>query len=297
MAQICRLAATQSLAVGLLAAGSVAAQPLWVDTLPDELQASILWLGDHEEGTLDDWDYGGDPDAGGCICNTGGEDALARALSPLAHSGLYSARASIRGAVRAENGNRAVRLMRWTDRHWADGGDYFPDTAYYSAWFAFPTAYNPNKYEPWDPGDGGWWNVFQFKSDDANCDSQPLWTLNIEHDDTAGTMSFYLYSKYNPPNSFPQLEPREIPVREWVHVEALYVNSVDDGQISIWQNGELILDIDSVQTSLGECDGNPIWGIGNYTDHIAGGEEEGTATILFDDAAVSTERLSSSFEQ
>ena len=31
-----------------------------------------------------------------------------------------------------------------------------------------------------------------------------------------------------------------------------------------------------------------IWGIGNYTDHIVGGKKNGSATIYFDDATVST---------
>lgn len=272
--------------------GAEASSAQWVDTLPPPIQDSILWLGDHEEGSLYDWDYDHDPNAGGCVCNTGGRQVTARATSAETHSGSFAAETKITNAFRARNGNRAVRLMRWTDRHWEEGGDYFPDRAYYSAWFWFPETYNPNKYPPWDPGDGGWWNVFQFKSADEFCESQPLWALNVYHDDDAGTMSFYLRSSYNPPYSFEQRDPLPLPVREWVHVEALYVNSVDSGRITIWQNGQKIISARDVQTSLGECDGAPIWGIGNYTDHIAGGPTEGTATVLFDDAIVSTRRVS-----
>jgi len=31
-----------------------------------------------------------------------------------------------------------------------------------------------------------------------------------------------------------------------------------------------------------------IWGVGNYTDHITGGDKPGSATIFFDDATIST---------
>jgi hypothetical protein len=150
----------------------------------------------------------------------------------------------------------------------------------------FPATYNPNKYAPWDPGDGGWWNVFQFKSNDSSGESQPMWMLNVGHEDSANHMFFYLYSNYNAPFSFVQNEPIPIPVRTWVHIECRYrQSSTTDGVILVWQNGSLILDITNVRTILTEP---AVWGLGNYTDHIAGGGEEGTATIYFDDAIVST---------
>jgi len=277
---------------------SLPATAQWVETLPPELQDTILWVGDHEEGSLYDWDKDGDNNlAGGCVCNTGGDEVLATVTSRIAHSGQFAARTSISNAYRAENGSRAVRLMRWTDAFWDEGGEHFPDSAYYSAWFYFPQSYNTNKYEPWDPGDGGWWNVFQFKSEDEQCDSQPMFTLNIAHDDDQNFMYFYLYSKENTPNSYPQSgAPRPIPVREWVHIEAFYVNSPTlDGRITIWQDGVEVLDVPNVVTSLDGCEDKVIWGIGNYTDHIAGGAVEGTGHIVFDDAVVSTERISTLF--
>ena len=265
----------------------------WFDTLPNAYRQSILWFAAHEVGSMYEWDFGGDGDAGGGIFNTGGNEVIARATTAVAHSGRLAAEATITNAYRAQNGKRAVRLMRWTDTHWRHGGDYFPDRAYYSAWYYFPTTYNPNKYPPWDPGDGGWWNVFQFKSDDHNGVSQPMWSLNVEHDDDAGVMQFYLWSGPNPPNSFSQASPLPVPVGEWVHIEALYeVASDRSGRIAIWQDGVPILDVRGVQTVLPGSHQKPIWGIGNYTDHIDGGSVGGTATVYFDDAAVSTRRLS-----
>ncbi len=254
----------------------------------------ILWQADMEEGTLYDWFYDDQAQSGGGVFNTGDDEVIAQASTAVARSGHYSAEATITNAYRAQNGSRAVRLMRWTDKPWAGGGDYFPADAYYSTWMYIPTTYNVNKYAPWDPGDGGWWNVFQFKSDDENDESQPIWTLNIAHDDLNQTMVFYAYTKYNTPASHAQSEPIPIPVGRWFHVEARYVQSANEnGRVTFWQDGVEILDVDQVNTILS---GNAVWGIGNYTDHIVGGEVDGTATIFFDDAIVSTQSVAPRFK-
>ncbi len=280
----------------------------WKDTLPQNIRDSVLWYGDHEEGSLADYL---DPDfqykGGGIYFNhydahtTGGSEEEAVADTAQSHSGQYSARATITNTYRA-NGSRAVRLMRWTDRAWDDDGQYFPTEAYYSAWYYFPYKYNPNKYEPWDPGDGGWWNIFQFKSNDSDNISQPTWMLNIAHDDTSNYMYFYLYSKYNTSNNYSQLpsSPIPVPVGRWFHIEAFVRKSDTNGQIKIWQDGVLLFDVDNVLTAFmvkqdpGSLRYQIVWGTGNYTDHITGyPEEDGKATLYIDDAIVSTERVSS----
>lgn len=246
----------------------------------------ILWSADMEEGDLSDWTFDASPNAGGGIFNTGGEEVIARASSTVARTGRYSAEATITNAYRAENGSRAIRLMRWTDKPWDQQGGYFPADAFFSTWMYIPTTYNVNKYDPWDPGDGGWWNVFQFKSDDENGDSQPIWVLNITHDDQSQELEFYLYSKTNSPASYGQAEPVPIPIGRWFHLEARYVQSAsNNGRITFWQDGVQILDVENVVTIL---EGNAIWGIGNYTNHIVGGTVDGTATVYFDDAMVTS---------
>lgn len=258
----------------------------WFQDLPVDVQSSVLWFGDMEEGTLFDWTFEGFRYGGGGVFNTGGDDVSARVVPAVAHSGGYAVEATIRRAFRSQNGDRAVRLMRWTNTAWDNDGQYFPTEAYFSVWMYFPERYNPNKYDPWDPGDGGWWNILQFKSDDQSGTSQPIWVLNVDHDDDTEEMFFYLYTKYNTPASYGQRNRRAIPPRTWVHVEAYYAQAPNSGgSIAIWQDGELILSVENVTTKLVE----PVhWGIGNYTDHIAGGDVEGEATIYFDDAAVST---------
>lgn len=280
-----------------LAAHSTPPPSTWFETLAPDLVQSILWSSGHESGTLYDWDFGGDPDAGGGIFNTGGAQVAAAVVSSPAHFGNHAASAWISNAFQAQNGNRAVRMMRWTDTHWALGGDYFPDSAYYSTWVYFPHEFNPNKYAPWDPGDGGWWNIFQFKCDDELGVSQPMMALNVDHDDSNGEMSLYLYSNYNPPHSFAQpAGDRPLPVGQWIHLEVFYkASTTNQGRFVLWQDGVKVLDLSGLQTVLPGGEEKPVWGLGNYTDHIAGGPTPGSATIYFDDCAVSTKRLSSSF--
>jgi len=252
----------------------------------------IVWQADHEEGSLYDWIYPDFQYSGGGIFNTVEEDVEAVASTDVARSGRFSARTTITNAWRSANGKRAVRLMRWTDRPWDDGGEHFENPAYFSTWMYFPEKYNPEKSAPWDPGDGGWWNIFQFKSNDANGVSQPMWTLNVIQDSSTGDNSVYLYSKYNSPASREPANPLVLPVNRWVHMEAFYdAADGDDGRITIWQDGSKIIDAENVRTLPRGGEGNVVWGIGNYTDHIAGGRVDGTATVYFDDATVSRQRI------
>ena len=263
-------------------------QSPWVARLPAVTRQSILWFGDVEEGTLSDWTYADPKVAGGGIFNTGEREVLSRASKVVSRSGKYSAEATINGAFRAQNGKRAVRLMRWTNKAWPQGGEYFPIDAYYSTWMYFPVSYNPSKYVPSDPG--GWWNVFQFKSQSSAGVSEPIWVLYVDHDAASDEMSFYLSSKYNDGRSIRQTDPLAIPAAQWVHIEARYVQAASaTGSITIWQDGQKILAAKNVVTVL---ESPAIWGIGNYTDHITGGSIDGSATIYFDDSAVSTQPLS-----
>lgn len=295
-----RLSAICLLFAGLLSAfdSSTAHAATFVESLPFATRNGILWSADHEANTLQEWEDAGTGDyySGGGIFLTGGSDVTARTTSATAYSGTYGIEATITNAYRAQNGSKAVRYMRWTDKAWNEGGEYFPQRAYYSVWMYFPYNYNPNKEEPWDPGDGGWWNVFQFKSDN-NAGSQPVAELDVYYDESLNQPVFGLSLKQypNPDSSdhtqtyLTQTEPVPIPVGRWFHVEALYVKSTSgNGEIRVRQDGVEIFARNGLITALSEqC----VWGIGNYTDHIAGGPVEGSATLYFDDAVVSTESI------
>lgn len=265
----------------------------WIDTLSAEVRASILWHADHEEGDLSDWAPTDCKYPGSGVFNSYEDAVTSAASTSQAHSGRYSAEATITGAIRGQFGKRAVRLMKWTDRPWDQEGKPLPKAAFFSTWMFLPTTYNCNKYPPWDPGDGGWWNVFQFKANDEYEQSHPMWVLGIYHDDATQKMAFSLYSELNRPASVDQTKPVAVPVGKWFHVEAFYVaDAGNHGQIIVWQDGVEILRADHVRTAMTATDEGPVWGIGNYTDHISGGPKEGSSTIYFDDCLISTQRVS-----
>ncbi len=263
----------------------------WIGTLPQDVQESIVWSADVEEGNLNDWSFEAFQYPGGGIFNTGEPEVESLASDNFSHSGNYSARSHISNAWQAQNGKKAIRLMRWTDKPWDDGGSFFPIESYYSTFLYFPATYNSNKYPPWDPGDGGWWNIFQFKSDDADGISQPLYSINVFHDDANEKMIPYLYNSVDNIAYTQQNTPTSLPVGKWIHFETYYKASdlnVPNGSIKFWQDGALLFEIDNVVTRLEG--GNVVWGLGNYTDHI-NGPIPGTAEIYFDDCIVSTKPI------
>ncbi len=283
-----------SVGVALFALTSTASAQ-WIESLPRDIRDSIVWSADHEQGNLHQWQSPAHKYPGGGILNTGGAEVSATATEKIAHSGKFSAAASIKGAYRAQNGKRAVRLMRWTDRPWDDGGQYLPKDAFYSTWIYFPHNYSSKKHAPWDPGDGGWWNIFQFKANDEKDVSEPMFVLGAYFNEGRRQIELGLTSHYGRFQSFDQRRPVGMPIGKWVHLEAHYVVSHSDhGSITIWQDGQQLFDIKNVRTAITLENENAVWGVGNYTDHIAGGPKEGSATLYFDDAIISKKRVGES---
>ena len=269
----------------------------WIGELPPRIQQSILWTADYEDNSLNDWEFSNFQYPGGGVFNTGQSDEAIAETTLHPHSGYFAASATIKNAYAGQNGSKAVRLMRWTDRPWDESGDYFPPAAYYSTWMYFPYNYNPNKSQSETSDDSGWWNVFQFKSNDINGISQLMWALNVDFNSGRNQMEFYLSSKFNTPRTITQSNPVAIPTGRWVHVEAFYrVSALDEGRITIYQDGNRILDAINVRTAMNILDEHAIWGIGSQTDHIEGGPVPGEATLYFDDAVISTRRVSTTFK-
>lgn len=268
----------------------------WFDELPASARRSILWKCDFETGDFSAWIRPGSKHPGAGIFNTGGRDAEARVVLGQAHSGKWSAQTRISGALGANSGPRAVRLMAWTDRPWDEKGRHFPNDAWYSVWMLIPHAYRTepdNVAEAPGRSNPGWWNVFQFKSEGSTGESEPTWIVNVYG--ANGKLSLYLYSPLNTPASYEPAPLRSFAPGEWVHVEVHYASARRHGRVELFQNGELLVAARNVVTSLGGSDGtdvHPIWGIGNYTDHIAGDPHgAGRSTIFFDDACVSMSQL------
>lgn len=265
----------------------------WIQSLPRDVRDSILWSADHEQGNLHQWESPSFEHPGGGILNTGGNEVAATATNKIAHSGEWSAAATITGAYRARNGKRAVRLMRWTDRPWDDSGQYLPKSAFYSTWIYVPHNYNASKYAPWDPGDGGWWNIFQFKANDENEVSEPMYSLGGYFNDGTRQIELGLNGYFENEKLYEQIRPIAVPIGKWFHVEAHYVvSSQRRGSITVWQDGKQLFGLKKIRTAITPENENAVWGVGNYTDHIAGGPVEGEATLYFDDGVISTRRVS-----
>lgn len=260
-------------------------------TLPVDVQNDILWYCDFEDASFRKWEDKGTDDynPGGGIFLTDDANVEYGISKTVFHTGGYSGFASIFDAV-TPGENKAVRFMRWTDKAWDEDGDYFPDEAYYSVFMKFADLYDPAKPVDNDPlGDGGWWNVFQFKSDN-NAGSMPVVALDLYNEN--GKMYFALVIKDYPDDNsdnhtqeyIVQDAPLEIKSGVWTHVEAFYKKTKDyTGQVVIWQNGKKIFEKSDVRTVLPPAE-STTWGVGNYSDYISPG---GTATIYYDDAVVS----------
>ena len=271
----------------------------FIDSLPETIKDNILWFCDYEDRSFVKWedDGTGSYNSGGGIFLTDEENVQYGIDRKIKNSGNYSSFATIINA-NTPGQNKAVRFMRWTDKAWDEGGTYFPDEAYYSVFIYFPYVYNPTKDPENDPNnDGGWWNVFQFKSKN-NAGSNPVVVLDLYNSNNK--MSFGLVVKDYPDDNSDQYtsqyhiqsNPMELKSKTWIHIEAYYKKSKQyDSQVIVWQDGIEIFNISNIRTVLPPAE-TAHWGIGNYTDYINGGPLTGSATIYFDDAIVSKVKIS-----
>lgn len=278
---------------------NVAEDKTFIETLPQNLTSKVLWYSDFEDSSFKKWeDEGtGHQFAGGGIFNTDEVNSSFGIENEIVHSGNHASFAKIQNVITPME-PKAIRLMRWTDKAWDNQGNYFPDEAYYSAFFYFPENYSSKKPSDNDPlNDGGWWNIFQFKSDN-NAGSQPIAVLDVYNKNGNMYLGLIIKEYVNDDTTehtqtyLEQTNPIALAVGEWLHIEAYYKKAADDsGAISIWQKGKLILEKKGFKTLFSE-DGTAVWGIGNYTDYIVGGE----AIIYFDDAIVATSRIGAFLE-
>lgn len=271
----------------------------FIQKLPDSVQSQILWFCDFEDQSFKKWEDNGTDNyySGGGIYITDELNASYGIEETVKNSGNYCAFTTIKNALYPGQ-KKAIRLMRWTDKAWNEGGQYFPDEAYYSTFFLIKYPYNPAKEPDNDPyQDGGWWNIFQFKSNNS-AGSQPVVVLDLYNQN--GSMYIGLIIKdYQDDNSsdyvqeyIEQSNPIPLKVGSWNHIEVFLKKSSDyTGKIIVWQNGIKIFEKNNIRTILNQDDTSR-WGIGNYTDYVTGGPIAGTATIYFDDAIVSKVKIS-----
>ncbi len=158
--------------------------------------------------------------------------------------------------------------------------------------------YDPKKDPNNDPyNDGGWWNIFQFKSNN-NAGSQPIISIEPYVEDNKMYLGLIVKDFYNDDTDdyiqqfMVDANKIQVKINQWNHLEVYYKKSYNyNGKVIVWLNGLKIFKKDNIRTML-PADDTAIWGIGNYTDYISGGPIPGTATIYFDDAIVSKVKIS-----
>lgn len=212
-------------------------------------EREVLWSAGHETGDMSEWLVDQDE----AVFNTG--TGVVRWTNELAHGGEGALALSVTGASSETQG---ARIFRWAEN---------PAEATYGAWYLFPEPVDPDR----------WWNVFQFKSRVGDT-TDPTWIVNVGADD-AGRMYLYLYDAITETAYHQSDDDRmELPVGRWTHIMA-YLDRGEEGGIALWQDGELLFDIEGVQTSLAD---NVQWSINNYSDDL----DPPDVTIYADDAEI-----------
>jgi hypothetical protein len=235
---------------------------------PQPRCGDVVWSADHETGDLSQWYV----DSGGGEFNSGA--ATSRASQEVAHSGRYSAEMTIDTSVESAS---AVRLFRWNESR------AHPE-ARYSAWFYFPQRSTAPV----------WWNIFSFKSRNGTAANDPFWSLQAGNR-PGGAMHLFLnwwqgLSIEGPSRgefggrNYSQTV-RDIPVRQWTHLEVyLRQSSAFDGQIVVWQDGLELFNVNNVRTRYPAPNGANEWSVNNYSESIV----PSPTTIYIDDAVIST---------
>jgi hypothetical protein len=238
--------------------------------------ANAVWHADMETGDLSQWrinnNRGVESDSG--LCSRPGKGVSAEQ----AHSGRYSIKMTIDS--RTSSGCRQFRKPE-------------PATGaplYYSAWYYFP------KQE----AVMGFWNLFQFKSnnfktsDEGDGDRGVFWKLDVRNN-PQGEMALILSWKgpIEGPYAADGVKVRQyyqtlatLPVRQWVHVEVyLKQSETFDGQIIVWQDGVELFNMNNVRTRF--PGGDQSWSVNNYGKEML----PNPVALYIDDVAISTERV------
>jgi hypothetical protein len=233
---------------------------------------TVLWRGDVEEGTLDDWSAG----YGGGVYNSG--EGVSVASAERVHSGSWAVTAELPA------GEGGVRLFRWAEsrRH---------RTLSYSVWYFIPRTFTLQ-------GDRGrYWILNEFKSSTPSRDrNDPFWYVNA-YNRPDGTLAARLAWGYQSRLEGPhegELGWRNygdvaLPIGRWFPISIrLRQSSGFDGAVAASVDGEPLAAVQDVRTGWPNCTYNSwcvdqAWAVTSYSDGLA----PAPAAILIDDAEVS----------
>jgi len=221
---------------------------------PPSTDRVVIWQAGMENGDLSEWAEPGGSNYGGGEFNSSGGDSWAS--QDVARGGGWSAKMVL------SNGSGGTRLFRWRE----PGQN--PE-AFYSAWFYFPTRYEPDS----------WWNIFQFKSKVSESKNDPFWLLKVQNRGN-GSMYVALGDWIN--NRSYEQDVVDLPIGSWVHIEC-YLRQSDsmDGRLTCWQDGQLLWDLDGITTHYPGASNQ--WSVNNYSSGVA----PAPTIIYVDDASIS----------
>jgi hypothetical protein len=221
---------------------------------------SILWSARHETGDLSEWTQGG---KGGTEADL--PDTSLAISTDVAHSGRYS--------VKLTNG----AVSTYEDAHlWRV--DAYPVSAYYSAWFYLPRAYQT----------AADWSIIEFQVPEAPTGDASVVGQLLDIDLRSLPDGELILSVYDHRASYLRAATPDpaipVPIGRWFQIEAYYRNAPDDtGEVAIWLDGQLNYDLHRPFAASSTV----YWTVSSKTYGLSPAE----SVIYVDDAAVSLARV------
>jgi hypothetical protein len=234
------------------------------------LSISDKWIADMETGDLSQWRLGNN--------SSGIEEDSGTCLRPYkgvsdnqAHSGRYSILMTIDSSTDA--GCREFREPEPSSGN----------PLYYSAWY-----YIPNQVRV-----GSFWNIMQFKAN-LNGTSGLFWKIDVRNDSNGRMFATLIWKgTIAGPYAGDGIKVRKytqntapLPVGKWFKLEAYLKQSEQfDGQITVWQDGVTIFNIQNVRTKF--PGGYQNFSVNNYGGRLL----PNPTTLYIDDVSISNSRI------
>jgi hypothetical protein len=178
------------------------------------------------------------------------------------HSGATSAAFTV--STEPSPQGRQSRCVR-------EGG--MPRHARYGAWFFIPELAENR----------GTWNLIHFQGGTPGGQLHYLWDVSLDTDDD-GQLFAYLMDFVNESDEIHTPDVRRpIPIARWFHLEFRWLRSAsDDGEVALYQDGELLIELDERVTDDTEWGQ---WYVGNYADRLVPTD----STVYVDDVSIRNE--------
>jgi hypothetical protein len=183
-----------------------------------QLGSDLLWSARHESGDLGEWS---NDMKGGSSADA--PDTSLQLSTDFAHSGKYS----VKLANAAVSNYEEVRLWRT---------DQYPQSAYYSAWFYLPRAYQTTDD----------WTILQLRNPLPSDPTTISQLLDVDlRSLPSGDLILSVYD--HRPDYLRAATPDPavpVPIGEWFQVQAFFdTSSGSDGRLALWLNDHLLYDL------------------------------------------------------